>query len=339
MTMPPAISVVIPLYNKRQYIARCLDSVRAQTFGNYQLIVVDDGSTDDGAAIAQGYLRAGDALLRQTNAGVSAARNRGMAAAAADLVALLDADDEWTPEHLAHLAHLARAFPQAGIFGTGSVTRSGRWSIETTIKSSRPGCVSYFNNSSIESILHSSSVALRKQAIADTSGFAQGVRFGEDVDFFCRACLRWPLAYHPAITSVYHRDPANSAAVSHAATPHELLTENLIAALEEQQVAPELRREVEDFLRRVIVGQVVHDLCAGNRDGALRRLSKGLPGYGPGSAFRRWKPLAKWVPPGLWRTWQRMKLLRRMLMPQVEHERISRIRLHGTPRCSSRHQI
>lgn len=95
------VSVVIPLYNKAPYIGRALDSVAAQDFTDFELIVVDDGSTDGGAEIAEGYGDARVRLVRQPNAGPGAARNRGIEEARGAIIAFLDADDEWLPGYLA----------------------------------------------------------------------------------------------------------------------------------------------------------------------------------------------------------------------------------------------
>ena len=92
------VSVIIPLYNKSQYIARTLDSVLAQTFQDYEVIVVNDGSTDDGPRIVRQYRDPRLRLVSQENRGLSGARNRGIAESRTDWVAFLDADDEWMPE-------------------------------------------------------------------------------------------------------------------------------------------------------------------------------------------------------------------------------------------------
>ncbi len=97
--MSVRVSVVVPLYNKSAWIDRCLDSIERQSFGDFEVIVVDDGSTDDGARKVEN--RSGIRLIRQANAGPGAARNRGVREARGELIAMLDADDAWDPAYLA----------------------------------------------------------------------------------------------------------------------------------------------------------------------------------------------------------------------------------------------
>ncbi|HMA53239.1 MAG TPA: glycosyltransferase family A protein, partial [Acidobacteriota bacterium] len=114
----PRVTVVIPLYNKAPYIAAAVRSVLAQTFTDFEVIVVDDGSLDDGAEVVDRFDDPRLRLVRQENQGESAARNKGVTLAASELLAFLDADDEWTPSHLEVLLRLADRFPGAGLLAT-----------------------------------------------------------------------------------------------------------------------------------------------------------------------------------------------------------------------------
>jgi glycosyltransferase involved in cell wall biosynthesis len=97
---PVRVSVIVPTHNRAGLLEQAIDSVLAQTFASFELIVVDDGSTDHTSALLSGY--AGRIRIkRQINQGVSAARNLGMAAAAGEFIALLDSDDYWLPAKLA----------------------------------------------------------------------------------------------------------------------------------------------------------------------------------------------------------------------------------------------
>ena len=93
------ISVVIPLYNKEEQIADTLQSIFAQTFQDFEIVIVDDGSTDNSVEEVEKFDDSRIRLIHQTNAGVSAARNRGIEEARGELIAFLDADDEWKPEY------------------------------------------------------------------------------------------------------------------------------------------------------------------------------------------------------------------------------------------------
>ena len=112
------VSVIIPLYNGAAYIERSIRSVLNQTFQEFEIIVVDDGSTDDGSQRVATFNLPSIRLVRQPNGGVSTARNTGIREARYGLVAFLDADDEWMPDHLETIIRLYHTFPQCGVFGT-----------------------------------------------------------------------------------------------------------------------------------------------------------------------------------------------------------------------------
>jgi glycosyltransferase involved in cell wall biosynthesis len=96
----PMVSVIVPLYNKGRVVARAMDSIFAQTFQDFELIVVDDSSTDNGPEIVKGYKDPRLRLIRQPNAGPGPARNRGARESSSPYLTFLDADDEWLPEFL-----------------------------------------------------------------------------------------------------------------------------------------------------------------------------------------------------------------------------------------------
>lgn len=114
MSPSPVVSCVIPVFNGERFVAECLESVLHQTYGPVEIVVVNDGSTDGTKAILDGY---GDRItvIDQPNAGVKAARNRGMAAAKGEIIAFQDADDLWLPEKTALQAERLIGNPGAGV--------------------------------------------------------------------------------------------------------------------------------------------------------------------------------------------------------------------------------
>ena len=108
MTSEVNISVIMPLYNNRNEVERALRSIAAQTVSGYEVIVVNDGSTDDGEKVVRGMNNPHVRIINQENKGVSAARNRGVGEAENDLVAFLDADDEWNPDFLETIVRIVQ---------------------------------------------------------------------------------------------------------------------------------------------------------------------------------------------------------------------------------------
>jgi glycosyltransferase involved in cell wall biosynthesis len=121
----PLISIVIPLYNKDFIIKATLKSVLAQTFSDYEVIVIDDGSTDNSLKIVTEYIDKRITVYQQENKGSSSARNLGIEKANGELIAFLDADDYWYPNHLEEIFKLYQDFPNCGIYGS-------RYFIKTT---------------------------------------------------------------------------------------------------------------------------------------------------------------------------------------------------------------
>lgn len=111
----PAVSILIPAYNAQSYLAETLESALDQTFRSFEIIVVDDGSTDDTRAIAERYRARGVSVLTQPNAGAAAARNRGLSAARGKLIALLDSDDVWERDCLHTMVGFLESHPDVSV--------------------------------------------------------------------------------------------------------------------------------------------------------------------------------------------------------------------------------
>ncbi len=208
----PAISVVVPLYNKATYISRTLGSILAQSCPNFEVIVVDDGSTDGSSTIVASLADSRIVLVRQANRGRSGARNRGIEVARSELVAFLDADDEMGPGHIRALLRLRRQFPAAGLYATGyRRTFRGNFSVEVTIQPGgdpAPVLISDYFAYAPRGIICSSNVAIPRRILREIGGFPIGETWGEDLDLWTRVALRYPTAYDPAVHNTYHCEAA-----------------------------------------------------------------------------------------------------------------------------------
>jgi hypothetical protein len=205
---PPAVSVAIPLYNKAPYIAATVRSALAQTFADFEIIVVDDGSTDRSAAQLRELADARLVTVWQENSGVGAARNRAMREGRGRYVAFLDADDLWHPDHLAHLMKLAGRFPNAALLGNAfaAVTNPGARSAVSVSPVSYRLVEDYFAEcASGHMPLHTSScMVLRARALA-LGGFPVGSYCGEDLALWIRLAADGPVAVSSFIGCHYRR--------------------------------------------------------------------------------------------------------------------------------------
>lgn len=204
------ISVVIPLYNKEKQIAHTLQSVFNQTFQDFEIIIVDDGSTDGSVAEVEKFSDSRIRLIHQKNAGVSAARNRGIEEAKSDLIAFLDADDEWKPEYLATQYHLSQKYPDCNVFACNYEFRNLEGKVTPTIIRKLPftgedGILSnYFEVASCSHPpLWTSSIVVKKQAIQAIGGFPVGIRSGEDLLTWARLAVNGQIAYSKKVVAIY----------------------------------------------------------------------------------------------------------------------------------------
>lgn len=181
------ISVIIPLYNKRDSIATALNSVLAQTYQDFEVVVVDDGSTDDGAAVVERYTDERIRLIHQANAGVSAARNRGIDEARGEYVAFLDADDEWMPEFLEEIVALMREYPECRALATSYFfSMYGEDSSIILRKIPFDGVRGILTNYfEVASYSHppvwTSAVCIERALLLEFGGFPLGITSGEDL--------------------------------------------------------------------------------------------------------------------------------------------------------------
>lgn len=205
------ISVVIPLYNKATSISSTLECVLNQTLTDWEVVVVDDGSTDDSANIVSSMDDTRIRLIRQPNAGVSAARNRGAIEAEGDFIAFLDADDEWDKCYLATQYELTQKYPDCDVFAMNYEFQDINGIKTSTIINKLPfnnadGVLSnYFEVASCSHPpLWTSAVMVRKSAFQNIEGFPVGIKSGEDLLTWARLACRYKIAYCKTPLAVFN---------------------------------------------------------------------------------------------------------------------------------------
>ena len=200
-------SVIIPLYNKAPYVAKAISSVLAQTFTDYELIIVDDGSKDDSFAMAlkaiEGHKQCH--IYRQKNAGVSVARNIGVGLSRSDYLCFLDADDWWEPDFLMEMSRLIEEFPDAGIYGTKHKTRVAEIGVEEGFER---GYINYCQTyaKTMYMPLTSISVAIPRSVFDEKKGFPKGIKLGEDFLLWIRIALKYKVAFLNKPMAFYNQD-------------------------------------------------------------------------------------------------------------------------------------
>ena len=201
-------SVIIPLYNKAPYVAKAIESVLGQTYRDFEVIVIDDGSTDQSLEVAKTFENKSITIVSQPNSGVSTARNNGVKLAKYPYICFLDADDWWHPTFLEEMKRLITDFSDAGIYGSGYyIVKNGQERIAPigVPQGFERGIIDYCEVYAkiLCMPLTSISVAIPKHIFDEEEGFKSKLKFGEDFDLWIRIALKHkvilvnkPLAYY-----------------------------------------------------------------------------------------------------------------------------------------------
>jgi hypothetical protein len=203
-------SVIIPLYNKAPYVRKALESVCAQTYRDYELIVINDGSTDNSAVVADEYLKATDGIdykiINQPNAGVSAARNAGVAQSHGDYIAFLDADDWWEPTYLERMAQLIADYPDAGLYACNYVYyKPGKTHVALNIPTGYINYPKAYYESGAMPVTSITAV-IHRTVFDEMGGFPLGIKLGEDFLLWAKIALCYPVAFLNEALAYYNND-------------------------------------------------------------------------------------------------------------------------------------
>ena len=228
--MTPRFSIIVPLYNKAPFIRKALESIASQTFKDWELIIVDDGSTDNSLEVVNEYIR--DVLcvmcdvcknvrvIHQTNSGVAAARNRGVAESHGEFVCFLDADDWWEPTFLEEIDRMIAEYPDAGIYASNYIYyKPGKTHVALNLER---GYINY-----PEAYLQSGSMpvtsittCMPRKVFDEMRGFPVGIKLGEDFLLWAKTALHYKVAFCEKPLAYYNNDvPASLRATRNLHAP------------------------------------------------------------------------------------------------------------------------
>lgn len=211
----PFFTVIIPLYNKEKYIENAIKSILNQTFTDFELLIINDCSTDKSVEIATEFLSENVKIMHHDkNSGLAATRNTGIKKATSNYVTFLDADDLWKPHFLEKIFHLIQNFPEARIFATNYEEIWGK-----TIKNPHNGSerlsenftgyVNFFKINLKQGIYNHGSVCLHKEVYEKVGFYNENIQLSQDLDFNIRANFHYKLAYDNSIQMSYFMQTDN----------------------------------------------------------------------------------------------------------------------------------
>lgn len=229
MNNAPFFSIVMPVYNREKLVAAAIDSLIDQTYTNWQLIVVDDGSTDNTAAVVQAFTDARILYHYQTNAERSAARNKGISLASGSYILFLDSDDYFLPDHLQQVYNKLTGTAETAIV-CGLRIDSGQ---KIVIRKEKMAAGQLDAESILKNAFHSQQVCLPRNFLAEQR-YNPSIRIGEDTELWIRILLAGhPFVFCPEISSVVVREhegrtihPKNVTDIEYRATLRHIFSTN-----------------------------------------------------------------------------------------------------------------
>lgn len=209
----PYFSIVIPVFNKENFVAETLESVLTQSFSDYEIIIINDGSTDSSEAKILGFEDSRIRYFSKANEGVAVARNFGIEKATADFICFLDADDYWHPDFLQTMHRFTNKLPEQQVFATAIEIETGNKLLKAQYsipKKSDFEIVDFFEASQKECVLWTSGVCIHKSVFELVGVFDTNIKHGEDTELWIRIGLDFPIVFIWEILARYVYDAASA---------------------------------------------------------------------------------------------------------------------------------
>ena len=254
MTKSPYFSIIMPLYNKASYVRKAIESVLGQTYGDWELIVVDNGSTDGSGDIAASFTDHRIRIIRlEENIGPGGARNYGVKECLSPYICFLDADDWWEPTFLEETAGLIERHPDAGIYGTGYwIVKRGEKRLAPigVDKNFKEGEINYCRvyAHTLCMPLTSITVAIPKKIFEESGGFKPHLRLGEDFDLWIRIALKHKVVLLNKPLSNYNQDvDVTYRGTNHLRDPKEHMLWNLDYLEPLEKINPDYKQLIDNL--------------------------------------------------------------------------------------------
>jgi len=250
-----------------------------QTIQDFEIIVVDGGSTDNGPSMVQKFEDPRIQFVQQKGTGVSSARNQGVSISRSNFIAFLDADDEWMPHHLETIKRLRNKFPQAGAYTTAykiqEVGGKLRWAkYEAIPPAPWEGLIpNYFKSGALgEYPVWTSVVGIPKKIFVEMGGFPEDSWFGEDADLFGKIALKYPIAFSWDMGAIYHWETVNRACVRQLPLDPEPFVKTALQSIKKGEVPADLLDDVKEYVAKKEIGRATRNLVAGRQEEAIQIL-------------------------------------------------------------------
>ena len=252
----PRFSVIIPLYNKAPYVRKTVESVLGQTFSDYELIIIDNGSTDGSSEIVASITDPRIQIIQlEENVGVSNARNNGVAASHGEYLCFLDADDWWEPSFLEEMATLITEYPDAGIYGTNYTivnetkhkTRVAPIGVNVGLKK---GYINYCRvyAKTLCMPLWTGAVCMPRRVFNEAGGFPIGIKLGEDFLLWIRIALTHKVVFLNRPLSNYNQDvDVNYRGTHHLRDPKEHMLWSLGFLEPKEKTNPDYKQLIDNI--------------------------------------------------------------------------------------------
>lgn len=207
-------SVVIPLYNKERSIVNTVLSVLKQSYQNFEIVIINDGSTDGSVDAVKTIRDERIRLIYQENQGVSAARNRGIKEASYEWIAFLDGDDLWESNHLEEIVKMMKIFPNEKVYTTSFEYSDKRKMFKHERSSPIFKIDNYFKEAIKENLLWTSIVVVHAQCFIEVGDFNVNLNRGEDLELWARLAKKYKIIKSSLITAIYRVDAENRTSLS-----------------------------------------------------------------------------------------------------------------------------